>query len=424
MAKQMRLDILFLKFNVAAWHRIFMANFNQFSEVQFERLADYFSLRSLCFNSWKIVNIEPFKLFEVEFFWAPQFSEIGSIPKMGFWKSASDDATNPSLGAFTGLRHFGAAIYNVGRVIGDMTNWRNLNKLGDPLGALDVDWIPDSEELDQPKDESNCEKQFPFPVDLGFRTGSWATYPKRYSIKFHLIRYLVSGNFEARHRLPMGDVLWPEEEFGPVGLPYPHPFFQQWNLYISIIEPGTSAGAIFQPYIRKPRFAGRSDRPHWREQHQIISIGRKFRQQQKKLIKNPNAKGFGRKGTGVAELAASTKRKLADPVFKKLERAEQRKIDLELKLATMKAETGFDKEKLRRTLSKCRDQAKGAIKKLKWRMKRKEIKARFEKVQLRARVSKASARCNVPRTRRRKPRTRNWRRSTARRRSTRGRRRR
>lgn len=54
----------------------------------------------------------------------------------------------------------------------------------------------------------------------------------------------------------------------------------------------------FEPIMRRrPRIFGRSDKPAWREVHHEAFVGKKFTKQTKKLVDNPNDKGFGNDGT-------------------------------------------------------------------------------------------------------------------------------
>lgn len=72
---------------------------------------------------------------------------------------------------------------------------------------------------------------------------------------------------------------------------------QNFVIILEAIAEGTTFPVLERFERRKPRFAGRTALPKWIEQHETISIGRKFRRNKEKLVESPNDNGFGNDGT-------------------------------------------------------------------------------------------------------------------------------
>lgn len=385
----------------------------------FNAVVDILHWKELCVNEWDLSSVSYPKLAHGFFHFAPPEGTIA--PGIGFYRPSLTQVSD-GKGSFTGWRHMIAAVRNAEIALGIQEHvLTEPAKLGAArlFGYENIPNRPAAFLYNQ--GDSNCAPDGRVP---GFASGSIRIIPSK----------IAAVTFDSRTDPKIFELIderlksLDPDGYGANVSRYWDPYnvfrrFEVKQISFGIKEFSQTGSLERVIYKRKPRKWGRALTPRWQTEHEQLTLARKFIHQQKKLAKNPNRKGFGRKGTGVDQLADSTKRIVAAPVIKKLERLEERRIALELKLATMKAETGFDKEKLRRAIRKCREQSKATSKRLRWTIKRKEGKARAEKIKLMQRLSRASARCNVPRSRRRKPKTRNWRRSTAlRRRRRRGKR--
>lgn len=204
--------------------------------------------------------------------------------------------------AFTGLRHATAAAKNMGIALEDPELWQQ------SLEWMNIGNRPTQVFGTLTATKMDCQDQALVVVGGPWQKGTDGTLPV-VTPEFAGGPIVRANLLESRYGAFMTELL---SAMVPLGLKMAG--VQLFDVGLVVKDFEISRVPMVKVPARKKRFAGRTDLPHWREQHKILVAGRKFRRQQVIVTEDNQAGGRGRLGTGIKKVLA----KVADNVTKKL----------------------------------------------------------------------------------------------------------